>query len=155
MMSAKVLGFFAPFPLCPQIHPSPSYVDIIYMIFPYKNVDHETAWKSTTLKLDVSGATLDLILFYLKHIYLLSLLLLGRDRGRRGGRRQWRRLSDRLSGLLLDCMELELDSGVDLRDSIQWDQILERFYKVFRTNFLFSNRKWRQSYLQLSQTRLG
>ena len=75
-------------------------------------------------KSEVAGASLELSLFYLKHIYLLSLLLLGRDRGR-GCKRQWRRLTEKLGDLLLDCLELELDSGVELRRSKAVSQMFQ------------------------------
>ena len=85
----------------------------------------DTAWKATALKTDVGGATPELSLFYLKHTYLLSLLLLGRERRRRQGKRQWRRLTDKLGDLLLGCLEIELDSRAELRQSKAAAQIFQ------------------------------
>ena len=86
----------------------------------------DTAWKVAALKTDVGGATLERSLFYLKHTYLLSLLLLGRERRRRRqGRRQWRRLTDKLGDLLLGCLQIELDSGAELRQSKAAAQIFQ------------------------------
>ena len=48
-----------------------------------------------------------------------------RGRRGRGCRREWRRLTEKLCDLLLDCVELELDSGVELRESKAVSQMFQ------------------------------
>ena len=86
-------------------------------------------WREKALQTPLFSATLDLVLYYLKHPFLHSLLL-ARQRfsGQMRARREWRRMNSRAIDILLACLVFELRSGVEVcqsRSAIQILQMLE------------------------------
>ena len=86
-------------------------------------------WKQQSLKTPLYSATLDLVLYYLKHLFLHSVLLARKSfSGTRNVRRHWGRLNKRMTEIILECLNIELNSGIDIQRSksaLQIFQMLE------------------------------